>query len=417
MKNKTTKTLNPLHFEDLDPHRFEDLVRQMIYDLREWRVLEPTGRLGADDGYDARGFEVVDHTEESEEEEEVDSLAKEEKERLWQIQCKRERTITPASIKKYIDEMIPVRADIPHGVIFAAACDFSKKTRDSFIEKMKEKGIQEYYLWGKADLEDMLMQPKNDNLLYAYFGISLVIRKRTVKTEIKSTLAIKRKVVKHLGSVNNIHYTEVLLRDAFDTNYPYSKKIKDFKEKGYWKKYYFVGHYHGGIKFLVKKYYARVVYDWGPMTLKEWDFTKEVNLAKTHDDAWEKRDPKDDSYYRGYQFWEKIPKDEQAYLQVELFIPYERILEIDPFGDEYAQCPHVFVETINGDFFEKWHSVKLTGVNNWGHSHWLSDKDDKVKKKYFPDRFPDVEEKTDPVTSFSTKPKEEAAKKEEAEFE
>ena len=37
-----TKTLNPLHFEDLEPHRFEDLVRQIIYDFKEWSLLEPT---------------------------------------------------------------------------------------------------------------------------------------------------------------------------------------------------------------------------------------------------------------------------------------------------------------------------------------------------------------------------------------
>ena len=54
-----TKTLNPLHFEDLEPHRFEDLVRQIIYDFKEWSLLEPTGRLGSDDGYDARGFEII----------------------------------------------------------------------------------------------------------------------------------------------------------------------------------------------------------------------------------------------------------------------------------------------------------------------------------------------------------------------
>jgi hypothetical protein len=37
----------PLHFEDLEPHRFEDLVRRLIYDFRPWRQLEATGRSGA----------------------------------------------------------------------------------------------------------------------------------------------------------------------------------------------------------------------------------------------------------------------------------------------------------------------------------------------------------------------------------
>jgi len=42
-----TRTLGPLHFEDLEPKRFEDLVRQLIYDFRPWRALEGTGRANA----------------------------------------------------------------------------------------------------------------------------------------------------------------------------------------------------------------------------------------------------------------------------------------------------------------------------------------------------------------------------------
>lgn len=39
----TTKTLNPIHFEDLEPHRFEDLIRQLLYDFKNWKSLEATG--------------------------------------------------------------------------------------------------------------------------------------------------------------------------------------------------------------------------------------------------------------------------------------------------------------------------------------------------------------------------------------
>jgi hypothetical protein len=42
-------------------------------------------------------------------------------------------------------------------------------------------------------LEDQLYQPKNDNLLFAYFGISLQIRKRTIRTALRSRLAMKKK--------------------------------------------------------------------------------------------------------------------------------------------------------------------------------------------------------------------------------
>lgn len=55
----TTRTIGPLHLEDLEPHRFEDLARQMLYDFRQWRQLEATGRSGSDDGFDARGWEAV----------------------------------------------------------------------------------------------------------------------------------------------------------------------------------------------------------------------------------------------------------------------------------------------------------------------------------------------------------------------
>lgn len=55
----TTRTIGPLHFEDLDPKRFEDLVRQLAYEFKPWRRLEATGRSGSDNGFDARGYEIT----------------------------------------------------------------------------------------------------------------------------------------------------------------------------------------------------------------------------------------------------------------------------------------------------------------------------------------------------------------------
>ena len=56
----TTRTLGPLHFEDLEPHRFEDLVRQLIYDIKPWRhsAMMGTGSpLGEQtSGHDVRGL-------------------------------------------------------------------------------------------------------------------------------------------------------------------------------------------------------------------------------------------------------------------------------------------------------------------------------------------------------------------------
>lgn len=58
-KPKVTKTYGPIHFEDLDPHRFEDLVRELIYDFRDWQSIEATGRTGSDEGL------IFEHTRKS----------------------------------------------------------------------------------------------------------------------------------------------------------------------------------------------------------------------------------------------------------------------------------------------------------------------------------------------------------------
>ena len=56
-RSNITRTLGPIHFEDLDPRRFEDLVRELAYDFRDWQSIEATGRGGNDDGFDIRAYE------------------------------------------------------------------------------------------------------------------------------------------------------------------------------------------------------------------------------------------------------------------------------------------------------------------------------------------------------------------------
>lgn len=59
-QSSISKTLGPIHFEDLDPRRFEDLVRELAYDFRDWQSIEATGRSGSDDGFDIRAYERTD---------------------------------------------------------------------------------------------------------------------------------------------------------------------------------------------------------------------------------------------------------------------------------------------------------------------------------------------------------------------
>jgi hypothetical protein len=62
LKTATTRTLNPLPFNDLEPHRFEDLIRQLAYEFRRWRSLEASGRAGSEEGLDIRAIEFASHS-------------------------------------------------------------------------------------------------------------------------------------------------------------------------------------------------------------------------------------------------------------------------------------------------------------------------------------------------------------------
>jgi hypothetical protein len=396
--NKTTRTLNPLPFNDLEPHRFEDLVRQLAYDFRNWRSLEPTGRLGTDDGYDARGFEIpgnIEHgIEDGEENEEVNTHAGILSDRLWQIQCKREKTVTPEKLKKYLEQMIPSGADVPYGVLFAAPCEFSKQSRDMFRLILSDKGVEEFYIWGRADLEDMLFLPKNDSLLFAYFGISLVIRRRTLKSEVANRLAIKRKTVKYLGEINQKSYNVVMVRDVNAKSYPYlekNEKIEDFRKQPRWKQYYFVGHDHNGIRLLTRKYHAYKDIDPKNGKLLKWDYINEVNMALIYEDYWNNPKDETDVDYRAYVFTEKTTnRVNRAYFETEAVIPYEKIIEIDNLGDTEAQCPHIYVELnpVTGSWFD--YGEDFLRSEDRSSSNSIYKEHAKLRIKHFPKKFPNA---------------------------
>ena len=252
----TTRTLGPLHFEDLDPKRFEDLVRQLAYEFKSWRRLEATGRSGSDDGFDARGYEIVTNeaqltssTDEGESIEEQSSVDNAAEDRLWLIQCKRERAIGPTALLNYLADTVLGPDESLHGLVFTAACDFSKKARDAFARQCREMGLEEWHLWGKAELEDRLFRPENDHLLFAYFGVSLTIRRRSQRADLRARLAIKRKAYRML---KNESYASLLLRSPDATNYPYTDELAKFKKNPLWMVWPYRGTSHEGLKFCVR---------------------------------------------------------------------------------------------------------------------------------------------------------------------
>lgn len=390
-----TRTLNPLHFEDLEPHRFEDLVRQLAYDFRRWKSIEATGRLGSDEGIDIRAIEIVkNEDEEIEPAFEEDRLITSHTERLWIIQCKREKAIPPKKMVRIITDSIPSEGGTLYGFILSAACDFSKKTRDVFYDELRKRGVQEFYLWGKAELEDMLFLPKNDHLLFAYFNVSLAIRKRSLRNQIRAKLILKRKLVRILGDVRKEHHTPVLLIDANDTRYPYKRDIPDFDEFPRWKYYTFLRHEPNHLAFIFRNFFAYVD-DNGEKwdTLFDYDNAPAMYSHLLDDDERIKNMEKRDKYW---SYWyNKIPEKNRATFYVIKYINYDRILDVDEDGDLYYQGPHIYVEfdREKGPFDPEMLSEYIEFDSHFSRKYSHPTIANRIK--FFPKRIPKPEPKQD----------------------
>ena len=350
----TTRTLGPLHFEDLDPRRFEDLVRQLIYDYKLWRRLEATGRAGSDDGFDARGYEMraassrteISASEVDEDEGFIlqeDTLVEGHDDRLWLVQCKRERAIGPKKLAGYLDEIALTEREKLHGIVFAAACDFSKKARDEFAVKCRAIGSEEWHLWGKAELEDRLFRPECDHLLFAYFGISLTIRRRAQRADLRAKLVTKRKAARLLKKHER---SRLLLRSPEAPTYPNPEDVRD-PETGQppWAVREYRGLCHGGLLFCTRKYFA-FLHDDG----EQWDAAMAFNDARRsgHEDPWHEKEDDYDLRGRIHDAWSAFPRANQAWLEVLAIVPFEDVIDIDELGDEFFGSPHVYAPFVHG---------------------------------------------------------------------
>lgn len=380
VKPKVTRTYGPIHFEDLDPHRFEDLVRELIYDYKDWQSIEATGRSGSDEGFDIRAYEKAQITSQadSENEGEVEEVHPMEG-NLWMIQGKREKEIGPAKVRSIISE-IDVK-NPPYGYILAASADFSKKSYDVFREELRKKGVMEFYLWGKAELEDMLHLPKNDRILFTFFGISLVSKRRSRTTEVRSSVIIKNKLYRAVGEGRNKFHQSILIRDLKDIHYPYEDKYKDFKKRPRWREYIAYGHHPLGLCCHTHEYFACI-----DTKKKEWDFTEEVDLVHRHiEDQLNNKDERE-SKLRKQELvrdtWDFFPKANQGYFVIDGIVKYSEIALVDDKGDVLYDFPHLYVDFVGkfGPFVGIWNTLKIGNMK-------IDLTDDYKRIKAFPDKF------------------------------
>ena len=335
-KPKVTRTYGPIHFEDLDPHRFEDLVRELTYDYKDWQSIEATGRSGNDGGFDVRAYEKVETAtrskDEDEEQEEADLMAG----NLWMIQGKREKELGPKRVKEILADIDSKNP--PYGYILAASANFSKDSYDVFREELRKKGMMEFYLWGKAELEDMLHLPKNDRILFTFFGISLVSKRRSRATEIRQVVINKNKLYRILGEGAN-SYKSVLLRDSKDSKYPYKAEYKDFEKHPRWREHKAVDYHPSGLIVAICKNFAYI-----DTEKKEYDYTEGINLIFRESDSEEERTKQQKDRETIENYWEYLPRRNQATFIRNGLIRYDEMLVIDDKGDGWHKFPHIFVD-------------------------------------------------------------------------
>jgi hypothetical protein len=340
---KISRTYGPIHFEDLDPRRFEDLVRELAYDFKDWQSIEATGRSGSDEGIDIRGYERVTSTSEPGDEDDDPAEQHPMQGNMWIIQCKREKEIGPKKLAKILDEID--RTTPPYGYILAASANFSKASYDAFRSKLIEKGVMEFYLWGKPELEGMLHLPKNDRILFTFFGISLVSRRRSRSTEIRGKVTAKNKLLRILGEGTG--YWPVLLRDSNDEHYPYESRYPDFDKNPRWKQFEAMQIHAHGLIVRQRKHFAYL-----DLENKKFDFSEKASLIARHQElgAGDREDlqKERDARERVEDFWDHLPNRNKAEYCRNGLVKFEDMLVIDEKGITPDKYPHIFVDFQSG---------------------------------------------------------------------
>lgn len=362
-----SRTLNPLHFEDLEPHRFEDLIRQLAYGFRPWKTLEATGRLGGDEGVDILGVEAIRASPELVEDDESDEVVSPVvEERAWRFQCKRNKTVRPAMMRTIVEEAVPEGSSSPYGLIVAVACDVSAMTMTAFREELLKRGVAEGHLWTKAHLEDLLFLPENDHLLFAYFGFSLVTRRQSKIRTIQAGLTIKRKIIRalKLTGVTEFKYHDILVRDVEDVSYPHESAIPDFHTMNFppWHTASFCELTTNGVVLSLFRFRGWLKSD------GTWDITPRLRERISQNMDNRRRSGID----RGYNaermrrdaedaFYEIVPEGERVLVTKEYLLPYSSIMEIDAWGDPAFEGLHFYCQ-FNGREGSPYIKSRLTAM-------------------------------------------------------
>lgn len=310
-----TKTIGQLHFEDLDPIRFEELILSIVYRMRRWEKLDHFGKKGSDDGIDIRAVELLENG----------------KRDTYHIQCKRYSKLTATQIRGIIKNYTDKNKDIPDFYILAMACPLTKKQIEIFEKCCTENGFKSYTVWTGSVIEAMLYGSYQD-LLFAYFGINMIEKKNQTAGSIRRNIALKKRMrsdfiqypvmktsADHMKVAREpwtkFKYSEVIIRSIYDKAYPEDNTLLNNDGTGYYKAEVY-DFYHNGLLARAFPYDQDII-------VKVEDYNGNVREKK---------------------------------VRVETLgcIPFENIIEYDFDGDEYYPFSHVFCDFVNlTDPYEK----------------------------------------------------------------
>ena len=212
--NKLTRTTNRLHFEDLEPHRFEDLASELLYRKHNWKHFNNWGRSGSDEG--------------------IDISCEDETEVKWFCQCKRNKTISKTEIKKIVDKIVLENKNIKGGIILLiVACNVSKKNTELFEDYSINMGFRDAHIWSASTLEAMLWSNHKD-LLSKYFDFTTGNNnKEKVLQANKMKQVVQKKLLRNIEWNHNtlmqiaqepslqFRYAKALIRSINDIDDPY----------------------------------------------------------------------------------------------------------------------------------------------------------------------------------------------------
>lgn len=310
-----TKTIGQLHFEDLDPIRFEELILSIVYRMRRWEKLNHFGKKGSDDGIDIRAVELLENG----------------KRDIYHIQCKRYSKMTVTQIKSIVKDYVAKNKEVPDFYILAVSCPLTKKQVEIFEKFCDENGFKSCRVWTGSVIEAMLYGSYQD-LLFAYFGINMIEKKNQTAGSIRRNIALKKRmksdfiqypVMKtsddHMKVVREpwlkFKHSEVIIRSIYDKAYPEENTLLNNDGTGYYKAEVY-DFYHNGL--LVRAY----------------PYAQKIIIC-------------DEEYDGNIQ-------EKEVSVEILGCIPFENIIEYDFDGDEYYPFPHLFCDFVNPtDPYEK----------------------------------------------------------------